>query len=203
MFQVGLGLPLNSAVQGSRTIVFGSYDVLGRCIGVLVAWAGGALLLLAFHARRERMHGLAAAAAAAAAAKERRTSSGAGAGACNGAPGVGPILSDCGAKTAVASAAPAAAAAAAAATPPPQATLLTPVEVFGGGGEVVAAGAAAVAAPNSGVAGGCSAELLGDPADPFLVPLPLATAPNGEAVWVVPAGEEAWQAWPAQGPSDW
>ena len=52
-FRIGLGLPLNSAVQGSRTLVFGSYNVLGRCIGVLTAWAVTALLMLFVHIFRE------------------------------------------------------------------------------------------------------------------------------------------------------
>ena len=39
-FQIGMGLPFYNAVSGTRTILFGSYDHLGRNVGVLFAWVG-------------------------------------------------------------------------------------------------------------------------------------------------------------------
>ena len=39
-FQVGYALPFYNAVCGLRTILFGSYDRLGRNVGVLFAWCG-------------------------------------------------------------------------------------------------------------------------------------------------------------------
>ena len=39
-FQIGMGLPFYNAVAGTRTILFGSYNHLGRNVGVLFAWVG-------------------------------------------------------------------------------------------------------------------------------------------------------------------
>jgi hypothetical protein len=55
-FRIGLGLPFHNAVAGSRTILFGSYDHIGRNVGVLLAWVGLTLLMAArktLHMRRE------------------------------------------------------------------------------------------------------------------------------------------------------
>ncbi len=55
-FRIGLGLPFGNAVAGSRTIVFGSYDHIGRNVGVLFAWIGLIWLMAAratLRARRE------------------------------------------------------------------------------------------------------------------------------------------------------
>ena len=53
--RVGRGLILYSAMQGSRNIVFGSYDVLDRCIGIILAWAFGTLTVLYMFVRRQRI----------------------------------------------------------------------------------------------------------------------------------------------------
>jgi uncharacterized phage infection (PIP) family protein YhgE len=37
-FRVAYGLPFYNAVAGTRTILFGSYDHLGRNVGVMFAW---------------------------------------------------------------------------------------------------------------------------------------------------------------------
>ena len=39
-FRIGYGLPFYQAVCGLRTILFGSYNHLGRNVGVLFAWLG-------------------------------------------------------------------------------------------------------------------------------------------------------------------
>jgi ABC-type uncharacterized transport system permease subunit len=53
-FRIGLGLPFFNAVQGTRTILFGSYDRLGRNVGVLIAWIGLMCLFAARAARKFR-----------------------------------------------------------------------------------------------------------------------------------------------------
>ena len=67
-FQVGYGLPFYNAVCGLRTILFGSYDRLGRNVGVLFAWLGFAWALAAQAAVRENAELRRSKAAAAAAA---------------------------------------------------------------------------------------------------------------------------------------
>ena len=55
-YRIGFGLPFHNAVAGSRTIMFGSYDHIGRNVGVLFAWIGLTLLMAArktLQARRE------------------------------------------------------------------------------------------------------------------------------------------------------
>ena len=42
-FRIGLGLPYCQAVQGSRTIIFGSYDRIGRNAGILIAWSAAGI----------------------------------------------------------------------------------------------------------------------------------------------------------------
>ena len=71
-FVLGDALPLQSAMLGARTILFGSYDVLARSIGILCGWAALSLLVLAWHARaqRRKLHAAAAAAAASPSSKE-------------------------------------------------------------------------------------------------------------------------------------
>lgn len=64
-YQVGFALPFFNAVQGTRTIMFGSYDRLGRNIGVQFAWIG---LVLAVAGRAAVRHRAALAAQAARAA---------------------------------------------------------------------------------------------------------------------------------------
>jgi hypothetical protein len=44
-FRIGMGLPLANSLQGSRWIVFGSYDRMGRNIGVMFAWLGVVALI--------------------------------------------------------------------------------------------------------------------------------------------------------------
>jgi hypothetical protein len=53
-FRIGFGLPFYNAVAGTRTIMFGSYDHLGRNVGVLFAWIGLVLLSAARAARGHR-----------------------------------------------------------------------------------------------------------------------------------------------------
>jgi hypothetical protein len=53
-FRIGLGLPFYNAVAGTRTIMFGSYNHLGRNVGVLFAWIGLVLLTATRAARRHR-----------------------------------------------------------------------------------------------------------------------------------------------------
>ena len=44
-FRVGMGLPFANSLQGSRTIIFGSFNQLGRNIGVIFAWLAFTWLL--------------------------------------------------------------------------------------------------------------------------------------------------------------
>lgn len=37
-FQIGYALPMYNAVVASRTVMFCSYNKLGQCVGVLIAW---------------------------------------------------------------------------------------------------------------------------------------------------------------------
>ncbi len=55
-FRIGEGLPFYNAVQGMRTLLFGSGGSaqLGRSVGVLFAWIGGLLLTACRAARRHR-----------------------------------------------------------------------------------------------------------------------------------------------------
>ena len=45
-FKLGLGLPFLNAIEGMRTLLWGSYDHLPRVCGVLCAWIGLGLLVL-------------------------------------------------------------------------------------------------------------------------------------------------------------
>lgn len=54
-FRIGIGLPFFQAVQGSRHIVMGAYDRMGRNVGVLFGWLGFLLIaptLVCLHHRR-------------------------------------------------------------------------------------------------------------------------------------------------------
>ena len=42
-FRIGLGLPYCQAVQGSRTIIFGSYNRIGRNAGILIGWSAACI----------------------------------------------------------------------------------------------------------------------------------------------------------------
>ena len=53
-FRIGYGLPFYNAVAGLRTILFGSWDNLGRNIGVLFAWIGLCWSLALWKAARHR-----------------------------------------------------------------------------------------------------------------------------------------------------
>lgn len=53
-FRVAYALPFYNAVAGTRTILFGSYDNLGRNCGVLFAWVGFVFATAANAALRER-----------------------------------------------------------------------------------------------------------------------------------------------------
>lgn len=53
--QIGYGLPMHQGAAGSRYILFGSFDKLGRNIGILFAWlvgVGSIIVLMAIKARR-------------------------------------------------------------------------------------------------------------------------------------------------------
>ena len=53
-YRIGRGLPFFNAVAGSRTIVFGSYNHIGRNVGVLLAWVGLVWLMAARKALQVR-----------------------------------------------------------------------------------------------------------------------------------------------------
>ena len=53
-FRIGYGLPFYNAVAGLRTILFGSWDNLGRNVGVLLGWIGLCLSLALWKAMKHR-----------------------------------------------------------------------------------------------------------------------------------------------------
>ena len=57
-YRVGYALPFFNAVAGTRTILFGSYNHIGRNVGVLFAWVGLVLLRAASRivATRREVH---------------------------------------------------------------------------------------------------------------------------------------------------
>jgi hypothetical protein len=61
-WRIGLGLPFYNIVQGSRYIVLGSYNRIGRDVGVLFGWIGflgiAPLLVILKHRRDLRAQGL-------------------------------------------------------------------------------------------------------------------------------------------------
>jgi hypothetical protein len=70
-FVLGEALPLQNAMMGTRTILFGSYDILARCAGVLCGWICLSLLVLVYLSLLSRRRQRAAAAEAAEAAVPR------------------------------------------------------------------------------------------------------------------------------------
>ena len=53
-FRLGLGLPVQNGIEGSRTVLFDSYNQLPRCLGVLAVWMAACLLILAYTAHLDR-----------------------------------------------------------------------------------------------------------------------------------------------------
>ena len=53
-FQIGYGLPMMQGVQAMRTILFGSFDHMGRNVGVVSAWIGLSWLLSALIVVKQR-----------------------------------------------------------------------------------------------------------------------------------------------------
>ena len=55
-FKIGYGLPMEQGVMVTRTIMFGSYNRVGRNLGVLFAWVVGWLLVFTVIAVRVSQH---------------------------------------------------------------------------------------------------------------------------------------------------